>query len=145
MFDHVRSVCAKAVAAIAVALLCAGAAPAPMPSLTGFWYGIGEPDDPAIFYIDYFHADGTFNSEYRKCEKGKLIYQQTQSGKWSIAGGVLTINSDVIDGKPDRFDHFYKIESITDREVRATLIGNGFLFVETRIPAFEFPPCYLGS
>jgi hypothetical protein len=145
MLSHLQSVCVKAVAGIAVGLLCAGAAPTPTPSLAGFWYGIGEPDDPGIFYIDYFHTDGTFNSEYRKCEKGKLIYQQTQSGKWSVAGGVLIINSDMIDGKPDRFDHFYKIESVTDREVRATLVSNGFLFVENRIPAFEFPPCYLGS
>jgi hypothetical protein len=115
------------------------------PSLAGFWYGIGEPDDPAIFYIDYFHADGTFNSEYRKCEKGKLVYQQTQSGKWSVANGVLTMNSDYVNGKPDSFDHFYRIESVTALEVHARLFSPDYLFVETRIPAFEFPPCYLGS
>ena len=55
------------------------AAPASAPSLVGFWYGIGEPGDPEVFYIDAFSADGKFNAEYRKCEKGKLIYQQTQS------------------------------------------------------------------
>lgn len=115
------------------------------PAFVGFWYGVGEPDDKDIFYIDSFHADGTFNSEYRKCEKGKLIYQQTQSGKWSVQDGLLMMNSDMVNGKPDRFDHFYRIESVSEREVRARLVVPDFLFVETRIPAFEFPPCYLGS
>jgi hypothetical protein len=113
--------------------------------LVGIWYGIGEPDDKAIFYIDNFHADGTFNSEYRKCEKGKVVYDQTQSGKWSVADDVLIMNSDRVNGMPDTFDHFYRIESVTQNEVRARLFEPDFLFVENRIPAFEFPPCYLGS
>ena len=113
--------------------------------LVGIWYGIGEPDDKAIFYIDNFHADGTFNSEYRKCEKGKVVYQQTQSGKWTVANDILIMNSDRVNGMPDRFDHFYQIESVTGNEVRARLFEPDFLFVESRIPAFEFPPCYLGS
>ena len=137
--------CAAASFAMAVVLGGAPAMAQPNPAFVGFWYGIGEPDDPAIFYIDNFHADGTFNSEYRKCEKGKLVYQQTQSGKWSVQNGILTMNSDYVNGKPDIFDHFYRIESVTDREVRARLFFPDYLFVETRIPAFEFPPCYLGS
>src|SRR5262245_53089252 len=133
-----------AVAAV-LALTGARASAVEQSQLVGIWYGIGEPDDKAIFYIDYFHSDGTFNSEYRKCEKGKLVYQQTQSGKWSVEKGILTMNSDYVNGKPDIFDHFYRIESVTDREVRARLFFPDYLFVETRIPAFEFPPCYLGS
>jgi hypothetical protein len=74
-----------------------------------------------------------------------LIYQQTQSGKWSVAGGVLTMNSDMINGKPDRFDHYYAVESLTPAEFQARLRDPDFLFIEKRIPAFEFPPCYLGS
>ena len=122
-----------------------GAQAADKADLVGYWYGIGEPDDPAIFYIDYFHADGAYNSEYRKCEKGKLIYQQTQSGTWSVSGDVLTMRADQINGKPDRFDHSYTLESVGEREVRARLHDPDFLFVETRIAAFQFPPCYLGS
>ena len=63
----------------AFAVTQGSAAPASAPSLVGFWYGIGEPGDPEMFYIDAFSADGKFHAEYRKCEKGKLIYQQTQS------------------------------------------------------------------
>jgi hypothetical protein len=131
-------------------LLAAGfaaAAPAPSgpPTLAGFWYGVGEPGDPEVFYIDAFHPDGRFNAEYRKCEKGKLVYQQTQSGTWKIEDGVLTINSTVINGKPDKFDHSYDIELLNATEFHARWQGpEDFLFVERRIPKFEFPDCYLG-
>ena len=128
-----------------LAVFCGSASAAGAPSLVGFWYGIGEPDDPDIFYIDAYHADGTFNSEYRKCEKGKLIYQQTQSGKWSVANGTLTMNADMVNGLPDRFDHSYTIEMLTEREFHARYHNPDYLFKETRIPAFEFPPCYLGA
>lgn len=120
------------------------AAPASPPSLIGFWYGIGEPGDPEVFYIDAFSADGKFNAEYRKCEKGKLIYQQTQSGTWKIADGVLTINSTEINGKPGKFDHSYDIEMLSATEFHARLHDPDFLFVERRVPKFEFPDCYLG-
>jgi hypothetical protein len=129
---------------IALALLAGSASAADQPSLVGFWYGMGEPDDPGIFYIDYYHADGTFNSEYRKCDKGKLIYQQTQSGRWSVKNGLLTMSADTVNGKPDSFDHSYTMESLTQREFRARYHNPDYLFVETRISAFEFPPCYLG-
>jgi hypothetical protein len=120
------------------------AAPADAPSLVGFWYGIGEPGDPDVFYIDAFSADGRFHAEYRKCEKGKLIYSQTQAGTWKIDDGVLMINSTEINGKPDKFDHSYDIELLTATEFHARLQTNDFLFEERRVPKFEFPDCYLG-
>lgn len=120
-------------------------AAAPAPSFVGIWYGKGEPDDPDVFYIDAYRADGTFNSEYRKCVKGKLAYSQTQSGRWTVANGVLEMHSNIINGKPDRYDHFYKIESLDQSEFRVRFDKPDFLFVEKRIPVFEFPPCYVGS
>ena len=73
-----------------------------------------------------------------------LIYQQTQSGTWKVEDGVLTINSTMINGKPGKFDHAYTIEMLSATEFRARLHDPDFLFVERRIPKFEFPPCYLG-
>jgi Lipocalin-like domain len=126
----------------------AAPAPAPAPSsaptVVGYWYGLGEPGDPEVFYIDTFNADGTFRGEYRKCQKGQLIYQQTQSGTWMVEDGVLTIHSTMINGKPGKFDHSYTIEMLSATEFRARLHDPDFLFVERRIPKFEFPPCYLG-
>ena len=120
------------------------AAPASAPSLVGFWYGVGEPGDPEVFYIDAFSADGKFHAEYRKCEKGKLIYQQTQAGTWKVEYGVLTIKSTEINGKPGTFDHSYEIEMLSAMEFHARLMDPDFLFVERRVPKFEFPDCFLG-
>jgi hypothetical protein len=138
------SVVAGVVFALVAGQGSAAPAPASPPSLAGFWYGIGEPGDPNVFYIDAFHPDGKFNAEYRKCEKGKLIYTQTQAGTWKVADGVLTINSTEINGKPGMFDHSYTIELLSGTEFHARLQEPDFLFVERRIPKFEFPDCYLG-
>ncbi|HXJ00631.1 MAG TPA: hypothetical protein VNH44_05370 [Micropepsaceae bacterium] len=111
----------------------------------GFWYGVGEPDDPSISYIDSYHADGTFNSEFRKCEKGEVVWRQTESGKWTIMGSVLRMVSNIIDGKKTNFDNSYVIESSTRDEFHARLHNPDYLFIERRIPKFEFPPCYVGA
>jgi hypothetical protein len=128
----------------------AAAAPAPhtsssAPSFVGIWYGEGEPADVRVLYIDAYHADGTFNSEFRKCEKGRLVWKQTESGTWSAANGVLTMSAKTIDGKPATYDNSYQIESLTGTEFHARLHDPDYLFVEKRVAAFEFPPCYVGA
>ena len=129
----------------------AGAAPAQRglsvsPSaLVGNWYGVGEPDDPSISYIDAYAADGTFHSEFRKCLRGEVVWRQTETGKWSIANGILRMVSITIDGKPEVFDNSYTIELAAPNEFRMRLHDPDFLFIEKRIDKFEFPPCYVGA
>jgi len=130
---------------IAAALLVSGVAPAQTVSLVGNWYGVGEPNDPNISYIDSYRADGTFHSEFRKCERGEVVWRQIETGKWSVANGVLRMVSDTIDGKPDVFDNSYTIELTGAGEFHARLRKPDFLFVERRIAKFEFPPCYVGA
>lgn len=130
---------------IFAAAMSAAAAPAQDSSFVGNWYGVGEPDDPSISYIDSYSADGTFHSEFRKCQGTQVVWQQSETGKWSVTNGVLRMISDTIDGKPDRFDNSYRLESIQPDEFHARLMQPDFLFVEKRIAKFEFPPCYLGS
>lgn len=144
MKNGLSSIVAALVLLAAAGHVSAAPAPSAPPSVVGIWYGIGEPDDPEVFYIDAFSADGKFNAEYRKCEKGKVIYRQTQSGTWKMADGVLTINSTVINGKPDKFDHSYTIEMLSATELHARLHDRDFLFVERRVQKFEFPDCYYG-
>ena len=111
----------------------------------GNWYGVGEPDDPSISYIDSYHADGTYHSEFRKCVGTQVVWHQTATGKWSMTNRVLRMVADTVDGKPDRFENSYTIESVTDDEFRARLHAPDFLFIEKRIAKFEFPPCYVGA
>jgi hypothetical protein len=125
----------------------AHAAPAPAAAspFVGFWYGVGEPDDPSISYIDSYRADGTFNSEFRKCEKGEVVWRQTETGKWSFVRGVLRMISETIDGKKSTFDNSYTVEATMADEFHARLHSPDFLFIEKRIAKFEFPPCYVGA
>lgn len=140
------SLCRSALCALAIAVLFAPNVRAADASFfVGHWYGVGEPDDPSISYIDSYRADGTFNAEFRKCERGEVVWHQTESGKWSIANGVLRMTADKIDGKPDHFENFYTIELAAGDEFRARLHKPDFLFVERRIAKFEFPPCYVGA
>ena len=138
---------------LSVLLLCAACAVLPAvaaPSgdaapFVGIWYGVGEPDDETISYIDFYHPDGTYNSEFRKCVRNEVVWHQTASGHWSVRNGALRMIADKIDGKPDHYDNSYTIEGIAPNEFRARLQSNGFLFVEKRIDKFEFPPCYIGA
>ena len=131
--------------AVVVAAALTRAAPAAEFSFVGNWYGVGEPDDPNISYIDSYSADGTFHSEFRKCEHGEVVWKQTETGKWSVKNGTMRMISDTIDGKPDRFDNSYSIELAGPNEFHARLLRPDFLFVERRIAKFEFPPCYIGA
>jgi hypothetical protein len=146
-FDHLRLhlKIAMRLACAASALTVVGNARAAEFTFIGNWYGVGEPDDPSISYIDSYSADGTFHSEFRKCQRGEVVWRQTETGKWSIAKGVLTMISDSIDGKPDRFDNSYRLEFTDMNEFHARLAQPDYLFVEKRLPKFEFPPCYVGS
>lgn len=130
----------------ACAMCPARAAPAgDAAPLVGIWYGVGEPDDETISYIDFYHPDGTYNSEFRKCVRNEVVWRQTASGKWSVKNGVLQMIADKVNDKPDRFVNDYTIELAQPNEFHARLKSNGFLFVEKRIDKFEFPPCYVGA
>jgi len=136
----------RPVLCILIALLMSVSAPAAeTSSFVGNWYGVGEPDDPSISYIDAYQADGTFHSEFRRCERGEVVWRQTETGKWSVANGMLRMTSDTINGKPDKFENFYTIEFSGANEFHARLRDPDFLFVEKRIAKFEFPPCYVGA
>src|SRR5262249_20201742 len=113
--------------------------------LVGYWYGVGEPDDPSISYIDAYAADGTFHSEFRKCMRNEVVWRQTETGRWSVTNGVLRMVSITIDGKPEVFDNSYTVEFSGANEFRARLHDPDFLFIEKRIDKFEFPPCYVGA
>ena len=132
--------------ALGIALLLAPSAEgADRAFFVGNWYGVGEPDDPSISYIDAYQPDGTFHSEFRKCERGEVVWHQTETGKWSLTNGVLRMISDTIDGKPERFENSYTVEVASGDEFRARLHAPNFLFIERRLPKFEFPPCYVGA
>ena len=130
-----------AIALLFVPLLAMSAAHAAAPSLSGIWYGEGQPDDPNIVYIDYFGPDGTFISEFRKYEGCKIVSDHVESGTWTSEGKVQHLVTTQINGKPVHFTHSYTIELLTETQVRARLHENGYLFVQQRVDRFAFPNC----
>jgi hypothetical protein len=125
-------------------VLLQGAAPPSDSPLIGIWYGKGQPDDPDILYLDFFGSDGSFVSEFRKYDGCTIVWQQVESGTWSIAGDVQTIMKSSVNGRPASAEQEYVIESATAREIRARHTGTGYLFVEHRMERFEFPVCNVG-
>jgi hypothetical protein len=132
------------------ALPLAYAAPArpldgPSLALVGTWYGIGEPDDPSISYIDSYLPDGTYRAEFRKCVRNEVVWHERHTGRWSLRNGVLQMLTETIEGKPMPYENNYRIEQSSPDEFHARLTDSGFLFIEKRIPKAEFPPCYVGA
>ena len=131
---------------LAAVILCGFAMPsAADPTLVGIWYSPFQPDEPNVMSLIEFRSDGTFREEFRKCDDGNFVGYQTETGKWSLSNGVLRMVSDTIDGKPDRFENSYTVELASGDEFRARLHTPNFLFIERRLPKFEFPPCYVGA
>jgi hypothetical protein len=113
-------------------------------SVVGIWYGKGQPDDPEIVYLDFFGADGSFLSEFRKYERCEIVWQQVESGTWSMEGNVQKIVKSSVNDQPTHAEQEYVIEDVTEREIRARHVGTDYLFVERRVERFEFPNCNVG-
>src|ERR1700675_1840884 len=84
------------VALTALGLL--SAAPAAGQSfMVGTWYGHGQPEDRDAMYIDRMQADGSWRGEYRTCMRGKAG-DQVQEGRWALAGDVLSLRVEKVNG-----------------------------------------------
>jgi hypothetical protein len=138
----------RALAAILLVFACAAlplpAQAASAPALVGIWYGKGQPEDPDMVYLDYFAADGSFISTFRKYERCTVVWEQVEAGTWSIAGNVQSTVKTSVNGMPIHSPQDYRVESVTPRELRVRHIGTEYLFVERRLDRYEFPNCWTG-
>ena len=124
-------------------LLFRAAAPAPA-SIAVIWYGTVQPDDPALVYIDFFAANVSFISEFRKYDGCTIAWRQIESGTWSMHGDMQVIHKTAVDGEPVDVEQEYRLESVSRTELRARHLPTGYLFVEKRIARFAFPNCGAG-
>ena len=116
---------------------------APRPSLVGIWLGHGQPGVPdTVVYLTEIRANGTFRSQFRKYDANcKITIDVIETGTWTLKGDIEQMITTVADGKKVNFPKSFKIELLTEREQHARQTDDGHLFVETRVPKFEFPPC----
>jgi hypothetical protein len=126
-----------------LAALCLATAveAAPAPSLVGIWLGRGQPSDGNIVYVSEIRADGTFRSEFRRYDGCTVTETSRESGTWMLDGTMQEMVTREVNGRPVNFGNSFSIERLTETEQHARQLKNGHLYVEHRIPRFEFPAC----
>ena len=114
-------------------------------SMVGIWYSAFQPDEPGVMSLIEFEADGSFNEEFRKCEKGEVVGAYFESGKWSLKDGIERITIEKINGDPTRVEDMYTVELLTETERRIRLEKQNLTFTSRRVAKFEFPDCATGT
>ena len=134
----------RKVAASLIAFLAASPAHAES-SMTGTWFGQGQPDDKSSMYIDRMRADGAWRGEYRTCFKNKAV-DQVQTGRWSLAGDILTLKVESVNGVPSPRTDTYKMLSHDAQRQKYVSMGWRFTYTPQRMPDdFQMPSCALTS
>jgi len=111
------------------------------PTPVGIWFSPYQPDEANVMSLIEFRADGTFREEFRKCDNGKFIGYQTESGTWSVMGDVERLVALRINGETAQAENTYTILLLTDTERRIRMEPQGHVFVGHRVHDFEFPAC----
>jgi hypothetical protein len=115
------------------------------PSLTGIWFGQGQPGDKQSMYLDHMTADGQIHSRFRDCRNGKAI-DSTEDGTWSLSGNTLTIEINFHNGALMPRTDIYALNSANARGFKITYEPLNFPYDEHRVDdKFEMPSCQLVS
>ena len=131
---------------LAFLLFCLAASPAwAEPSLTGTWFGQGQPDGKESMYLDHFLPNGQIHSQFRDCVKGKAL-DSNEDGSWSVTGDILTIrvarHNGIAMPRTDR----YRLTSVTARAFKDLYLPLNFPYDERRVDDnFTMPSCQLVS
>jgi hypothetical protein len=131
---------------LSAALVGLSAAPAGAVSyMTGTWFGHGQPESRDSMYIDRMRPDGSWRGEYRTCLKGNAS-DQIQSGRWSLAGDILSLKVERVDGMLALRTDSYKILSHTAQSQKYLSLAWNFAYTPQRVADdFQMPSCELTS
>jgi hypothetical protein len=136
-------------AIILAALLSFAPAYAAGGSVVGDWYGVGQPDDKDMAYLDHIKANGTYVSEFEVC-KGKKTEHHIESGTWSSSPDITRVITTAIDGHGVSFQFDYAMVSNDGKtwsySIAAAEPENptviGYRFTARRVsPDFRMPGC----
>jgi hypothetical protein len=115
--------------------------------MVGTWFGHGQPEDRSAMYIDRMRSDGSWRGEYRTCLKGKASDKiQIQTGRWSLAGDILSLRVEQVDGTPVLRTDAYKMLSHSAQSQKYLSLGWNFPYTPQRVADdFPMPSCELVS
>lgn len=136
-------------AATAFALVCFGSARAGNASVVGDWYGVGQPHDKEMAYLDHIRPDGTYVSEFIVC-RGKRSEHHIESGTWTSSPDVTRVITKIIDGHAVGFTYDYAMVSNDGKTWIYRIVASepenpnaiGYQFQARRVtPDFRIPGC----
>ena len=111
--------------------------------MVGTWFGHGQPQDKAAMYIDRMRPGGSWRGEYRTCMRGKAV-DQIQTGSWSVAGDVLTLKVDTVDGAALPRTDTYKMLAHSPASQKYLSTAWNFPYTPQRVADdFQMPSCEL--
>jgi hypothetical protein len=140
-----RSLSLRCVPLFALLLAAAPAFAAAPPTLVGNWFGTGQPDDKSEMYIDHFLPGGIFRADHRLCHQGKA-FDGMQTGRWSLAGDILTIHVATESGRQVERDDVYRVVSLDARKQVSLYLPMNFSYKDTRVDdGFKMPDCDMTS
>ena len=114
--------------------------------IVGTWFGQGQPESKDAMYIDRMRADGSWQGEYRTCVKGKPPDDQIQVGHWSLAGDILSLKVDTVNGMPMPRTDTYKMLAHSANSQKYLSMERNFPYTPGRVADnFQMPSCELTS
>jgi hypothetical protein len=64
----------------------------------GDWYGEDRQGDVTVFSITHFKRGGSYSTDVRVCQSSRTR-EHKESGHWTLAGGMLNLAVENIDGR----------------------------------------------
>ena len=114
--------------------------------MVGTWFGYGQPESKDAMYIDRMRADGSWQGEYRICRKGKPPDDQIQTGRWSLAGDILSLKVNTVNGTSWPRTDTYKMLAHSANSQKYLSIERNFPYTPGRVADnFQMPSCELTS
>jgi hypothetical protein len=114
--------------------------------MVGTWFGYGQPGSKEAMYIDRMRTDGSWQGEYRTCIKGKPPDDQVQTGHWSLAGDVLSLKVDTVNGYAKPRTDTYKMLAHSANSQKYLSMALNFPYTPGRVADdFQMPSCELVS
>lgn len=118
----------------------------------GRWYGEGFQPELRRHsqWLAHYRSDGSFRIEFRTYAACQLQSIQIEEGTWSLLNDQIqivtsAINGQKVDASSSYFRDVYRIERLTETELRTTHIRSGQQFLTRRVdPNFGFPSCVIG-
>ena len=112
----------------------------------GNWYGEGQPDSRNVMWLSHEWPDGRYEIRFRRCERGKTVWEQTETGRWHYTKGVEEIQTTFVNGRRAYLKDSYRTVSYDGRKHVYRHVADGFVYSTVRVDDnFRLPSCAMVS